>query len=261
MRRCSAIEHLFALRFAMTVRRSDPLIDLFSLNSMVDKDAKVREMRRENLLLTSKIQLLEDQMENLNDRVDRTLRGRNHHRRDLNSVRFDSNLSIEVAVLLFDSKIAFECRSLSRPVRVRRRVRRRHGRRPTSIRLRGMLLCITKNPLAFTILSKVKHRRVPECSRTQHWTNYQMLCDSSISSDKNSSMIRRVDFVDLLHSDLFSMYLLGYFSMISLVLRLSVCVLSELEINNKKCFSVDLRVLDRRNERQSRCSCQRTDAE
>jgi hypothetical protein len=63
---------------------------------MVDKDAKVREMRRENLLLTSKIQLLEDQMENLNDRVDRTLRERNQLRREINSVRFDSNLSIQV---------------------------------------------------------------------------------------------------------------------------------------------------------------------
>jgi hypothetical protein len=63
---------------------------------MVDKDAKVREMRRENLLLTSKIQLLEDQMENLNDRVDRTLREKNQLRREINTVRFDSNLSIEV---------------------------------------------------------------------------------------------------------------------------------------------------------------------
>ncbi|CAF1406211.1 unnamed protein product [Adineta steineri] len=65
------------------------------LTSMVDKDAKVREMRRENLLLTSKIQLLEDQMENLNERVDRTLRERNQFRREINSVRLDSNLSIE----------------------------------------------------------------------------------------------------------------------------------------------------------------------
>lgn len=63
---------------------------------MVDKDAKVREMRRENLLLTSKIQLLEDQMENLNDRVDRKLRERNQNRRDLNAIRYDSNISIEV---------------------------------------------------------------------------------------------------------------------------------------------------------------------
>ncbi|CAF0987761.1 unnamed protein product [Rotaria sordida] len=67
------------------------------LTSMVDKDAKVREMRRENLLLTSKIQLLEDQMENLNDRVDRTLRERNQLRREINSVRFDSNISIETS--------------------------------------------------------------------------------------------------------------------------------------------------------------------
>ena len=63
---------------------------------MVDKDAKVREMRRENLLLSSKIQLLEDQMENLNERVDKTLREKNQLRREINSVRFDSNLSIEV---------------------------------------------------------------------------------------------------------------------------------------------------------------------
>lgn len=51
---------------------------------MIDKDAKVREMRRENLLLTSKIQLLENQMETLNDRVDRTLRERSLLRRDAN---------------------------------------------------------------------------------------------------------------------------------------------------------------------------------
>src|SRR3984957_15979669 len=69
----------------------------FLFDSMIDKDAKVREMRRENLLLTSKIQLLENQMENLNDRVDRTLRERNQLRREINSVRFDSNLSIEVS--------------------------------------------------------------------------------------------------------------------------------------------------------------------
>ncbi|CAF1029279.1 unnamed protein product, partial [Rotaria sordida] len=67
------------------------------LTSMLDKDAKVREMRRENLLLTSKIQLLENQMENLNDRVDRTLRERSQLRRDVNSVRLNSNVSIETS--------------------------------------------------------------------------------------------------------------------------------------------------------------------
>jgi predicted RNase H-like nuclease (RuvC/YqgF family) len=71
---------------------------------MVDKDAKVREMRRENLLLTSKIQLLEDQMESLNDRVDRTLRERNQIRRDMNIVRLDSNLSIEVGRHVSDAR-------------------------------------------------------------------------------------------------------------------------------------------------------------
>ncbi|CAF3344287.1 unnamed protein product [Rotaria sp. Silwood1] len=67
------------------------------LTSMLDKDAKVREMRRENLLLTSKIQLLENQMEHLNDRVDRTLRERSQFRLDVNSVRLDSNVSIETS--------------------------------------------------------------------------------------------------------------------------------------------------------------------
>ncbi len=65
---------------------------------MVDKDAKEREMRRENLLLTSKIQLLENQMENLNERVDRTLRERSLLRRDVNSVRLDTNVSIGVNI-------------------------------------------------------------------------------------------------------------------------------------------------------------------
>ena len=72
----------------------------YIFDSMVDKDAKVREMRRENLLLTSKIQLLEDQMENLNERVDQTLRERNQLHREINSVRFDSNISIEVIFLI-----------------------------------------------------------------------------------------------------------------------------------------------------------------
>jgi uncharacterized protein YlxW (UPF0749 family) len=80
------------------------ILNFFLLLSMVDKDAKVREMRRENLLLTSKIQLLEDQMENLNERVDRTLRERNQLRREINSVRFDSNLSIEVIFHFFLTK-------------------------------------------------------------------------------------------------------------------------------------------------------------
>ena len=66
---------------------------------MLDKDAKVREMRRENHLLISKIQLLENQMEILNDRVDRTLRERSPYRLDVNSLRLDSNVSIEVNIL------------------------------------------------------------------------------------------------------------------------------------------------------------------
>ncbi|CAF3318562.1 unnamed protein product, partial [Rotaria sp. Silwood2] len=36
-------------------------------------------------------------MENLNERVDRTLRERNQLRREINSVRFDSNISIETS--------------------------------------------------------------------------------------------------------------------------------------------------------------------
>jgi hypothetical protein len=68
----------------------------FLINSMIDRDAKIREMRRENLLLTSKIQLLENQMENLNERVDRTLRERSLLCRDVNNVRLDTNVSIGV---------------------------------------------------------------------------------------------------------------------------------------------------------------------
>ena len=64
---------------------------------MIDKDAKVREMRRENLLLTSKIQLLENQMENLNERVDQTLRERSLLRREhTGAVRLDSTHSLGV---------------------------------------------------------------------------------------------------------------------------------------------------------------------
>jgi len=63
---------------------------------MVDKDAKEREMRRENLLLTSKIQLLENQMGNYHDRIDLTVREQSQLRRDVNSVRLDINVSSEV---------------------------------------------------------------------------------------------------------------------------------------------------------------------
>ncbi|CAF1064650.1 unnamed protein product [Adineta steineri] len=65
------------------------------LTNMVDKDVKEREIRRENLLLTSKIQLLEKQMENLTDRIDRTAREQIQLRRDVSNVRFDINVSSE----------------------------------------------------------------------------------------------------------------------------------------------------------------------
>lgn len=67
----------------------------------MEKDAKIRETRRENILLLSKIQLLENQMEGLNERVDRTLRERNHPRREVNAVRLDTNLSIAVNLIQF----------------------------------------------------------------------------------------------------------------------------------------------------------------
>jgi hypothetical protein len=69
---------------------------IYLFDSMVDKDAKEREMRRENLLLTSKIQLLENQMGNFHDRIDLTVREQSQLRRDVNSVRLDINVSSEV---------------------------------------------------------------------------------------------------------------------------------------------------------------------
>ena len=41
---------------------------------MVDKDAKLREIKRHNTQLQSKIKLLEDEMENLHEKIDSTLK-------------------------------------------------------------------------------------------------------------------------------------------------------------------------------------------
>lgn len=50
---------------------------------MVDKDAKMREMKRQNAQLQSKIKLLEDEMESLHDKIDTTLKERNKLRKEI----------------------------------------------------------------------------------------------------------------------------------------------------------------------------------
>lgn len=50
---------------------------------MVDKDAKMRDMKRQNVLLQSKIKLLEEEMENLHEKIDFTLKERNKLRREV----------------------------------------------------------------------------------------------------------------------------------------------------------------------------------
>ncbi len=50
---------------------------------MVDKDAKMREMKRQNTQLQSKIKLLEDEMENLHEKIDSTLKERNKLRKEI----------------------------------------------------------------------------------------------------------------------------------------------------------------------------------
>jgi hypothetical protein len=50
---------------------------------MVDKDAKIREMKRQNILLQSKIKLLEDEMDNLHEKIDSTLKERNRLRKEI----------------------------------------------------------------------------------------------------------------------------------------------------------------------------------
>ena len=51
---------------------------------MVDKDAKMRDMKRQNFLLSSKIKLLEEEMENLHEKIDHTLKERNRLRKEVN---------------------------------------------------------------------------------------------------------------------------------------------------------------------------------
>lgn len=50
---------------------------------MVDKDAKMRDMKRQNVLLNSKIKLLEEEMENLHEKIDHTLKERNKLRKEV----------------------------------------------------------------------------------------------------------------------------------------------------------------------------------
>lgn len=50
---------------------------------MADKESKMREMKRQNLQLKSKIKFLEEETENLNDKIDSTLKERNKLRKEL----------------------------------------------------------------------------------------------------------------------------------------------------------------------------------
>jgi hypothetical protein len=50
---------------------------------MVDKDAKIRDVKRQNVLLNSKIKLLEEEMENLHEKIDHTLKERNKLRKEV----------------------------------------------------------------------------------------------------------------------------------------------------------------------------------
>ena len=50
---------------------------------MIDKDAKMRELKRQNVQLQSKIKLLEDEMENLHEKIDSTLKERNKLRKEI----------------------------------------------------------------------------------------------------------------------------------------------------------------------------------
>lgn len=50
---------------------------------MADKETKMREIKRQNLTLQSKIKLLEEEMESLHERIDLTAKERNKYRKEL----------------------------------------------------------------------------------------------------------------------------------------------------------------------------------
>lgn len=57
--------------------------DFVKFFSVADKDIKLRELKRLNHSLNSKIKLLEEEMESLNDRVELTLKERNRYRKEI----------------------------------------------------------------------------------------------------------------------------------------------------------------------------------
>lgn len=76
---------------------------------MVDKDSKMRDMKRQNSLLQSKIKLLEDEVDNLHEKIDSTLKERNKLRKEIQlnlvsqnapsmtSENMDTNLSYNIS--------------------------------------------------------------------------------------------------------------------------------------------------------------------
>lgn len=50
---------------------------------MSDKDSKIREMKRQNLHLTSRIKYLEEEIENLNEKINQTLKEKSKLRKEL----------------------------------------------------------------------------------------------------------------------------------------------------------------------------------
>ena len=55
----------------------------FRVDSAIDKDSKIREMKRQNMLLQSKIKILEEELDSLRDKIEVTVKERNKLRKEL----------------------------------------------------------------------------------------------------------------------------------------------------------------------------------
>ena len=72
------------------------MIPYFNKNRVVDKDNKIREMKRQNLSLNSRITYLEEEIQSLTEKTDQILREKNKLRKELQTNLTTGPISLEI---------------------------------------------------------------------------------------------------------------------------------------------------------------------
>lgn len=84
---------------------------------MVDKDNKIREMKRQNLSLNSRITYLEEEIQTLTDKTDQILKEKNKLRKELQTNLTNGPVSIEILDVSMPDSVSASANNLNASIR------------------------------------------------------------------------------------------------------------------------------------------------